>query len=575
MSGLKFFLDEGGLRAILQRMQYMAEDDLSYALKLVEEANSLIGNSSPAGVAAFNSLQKSKTGILEFNQKTDNLLGKIKLTDTKLTGSLNSFNLSTGDFMPVGLDNQPGTMPAILLNGTFGISQTPPTGGGFIGRFNRTQNNSLTELEGWLPTTTNPPEIELPIPNNAGKVRQIIIQELLVASPPIGPNGPPDEETRKQIEELADQIIEVLGEELLEVLSLLLDFVPVVGFVKGLIEAATGYDCITGRKLEDWERNLAIGFALVSIVFAGIGAAKLIGKARKAWALSAVDRQFAKFAKKYNLDPNKLIGGKGFSSFADLRRSIEGLDYATYKGLSNSYKQFLANGGKLSPGEFMVAMTKYRAPGLPLRADGGWLKGQLTDAQFEIMRAEAQRLGKPIYLCGSLSETNLGLYRRYTISEQIYLPGWRQEKPNSNLVDFGSGDFDVWEGSNLTLREREEIALKLHIIKPNLPEAELELLLDLGYSLKKYPTAESLGDPALQGGGALAFYPNGEVKRIRAFWQTAKWPPENISPQFFRAGTKGAEEIPFDEWIRQQLIIMEQSPKYEKPSDFSPPESAG
>ena len=40
------------------------------------------------------------------------------------------------------------------------------------------------------------------------------------------------------------------------ILSIGLDFVPVVGQVKGVIEAITGRDMITGEKLETWERAM-------------------------------------------------------------------------------------------------------------------------------------------------------------------------------------------------------------------------------------------------------------------------------------------------------------------------------
>jgi Pre-toxin TG len=41
-------------------------------------------------------------------------------------------------------------------------------------------------------------------------------------------------------------------------LSIALDFTPIVGDVKGVIEAITGYDVITGDKLEPWERALGL-----------------------------------------------------------------------------------------------------------------------------------------------------------------------------------------------------------------------------------------------------------------------------------------------------------------------------
>ncbi|UZN02111.1 pre-toxin TG domain-containing protein [Cellulomonas sp. S1-8] len=48
------------------------------------------------------------------------------------------------------------------------------------------------------------------------------------------------------------------GLALLAALSMVLDFVPVVGTVKGLVEAATGRDLLTGQELAAWERALGV-----------------------------------------------------------------------------------------------------------------------------------------------------------------------------------------------------------------------------------------------------------------------------------------------------------------------------
>lgn len=48
------------------------------------------------------------------------------------------------------------------------------------------------------------------------------------------------------------------GLALLTGLSLILDFVPVVGDVKGVVEAVTGRDALTGEELEPWERALGL-----------------------------------------------------------------------------------------------------------------------------------------------------------------------------------------------------------------------------------------------------------------------------------------------------------------------------
>lgn len=48
------------------------------------------------------------------------------------------------------------------------------------------------------------------------------------------------------------------GLSLLAVISLVLDFVPVAGTGKGLVEAATGRDLLTGEELAAWERALGV-----------------------------------------------------------------------------------------------------------------------------------------------------------------------------------------------------------------------------------------------------------------------------------------------------------------------------
>ncbi|ADG75413.1 hypothetical protein Cfla_2525 [Cellulomonas flavigena DSM 20109] len=48
------------------------------------------------------------------------------------------------------------------------------------------------------------------------------------------------------------------GLALLAVLSMVLDFVPGVGTVKGIVEAGTGRDLLTGQELEPWERALGV-----------------------------------------------------------------------------------------------------------------------------------------------------------------------------------------------------------------------------------------------------------------------------------------------------------------------------
>lgn len=58
---------------------------------------------------------------------------------------------------------------------------------------------------------------------------------------------------------VANSAIEAaFGLSLLAVLSMVLDFVPVVGTVKGVIEAVTGRDLLTGQELAAWERALGV-----------------------------------------------------------------------------------------------------------------------------------------------------------------------------------------------------------------------------------------------------------------------------------------------------------------------------
>lgn len=51
-----------------------------------------------------------------------------------------------------------------------------------------------------------------------------------------------------------------------EIASLILDFVPVIGTVKGVIEAIGGCDMVTGQKFNDQEKAWNILFALLSII---------------------------------------------------------------------------------------------------------------------------------------------------------------------------------------------------------------------------------------------------------------------------------------------------------------------
>lgn len=160
-----------------------------------------------------------------------------------------------------------------------------------------------------------------------------------------------------------------------------------------------------------------------------------------------------------------------------------------------------------------------RRPGLPERTPVESLKkGQLTDKEWNDMRDLAQKLGKDLVLSGSLTETDLGLERRYAAMNDPALkekfPEFRQDKLNSGLVDKGDekGDVDLWEGSNLSKADLAEI-------KKVFPKFEK---VDTGYKKEDYPTLSKFGDKD-EGPGAIIFKANGTVERIEASWQRKKW----------------------------------------------------
>jgi hypothetical protein len=149
-------------------------------------------------------------------------------------------------------------------------------------------------------------------------------------------------------------------------------------------------------------------------------------------------------------------------------------------------------------------------PGLETRtSEEFWRKGQLIDDEFEFFQQLARDRGKKVVLSGSLSETDLGLARRYTPETQQYLPPWR--KPTSELVDKGKvRDVDFWEATDLT---REEIAS----IQKRFPDAkEIDAT---GYSKSNYPNESSFTTQ----GGAIVFYPSGRTVRRSAPWQREDW----------------------------------------------------
>lgn|GEM_PF-2876192 len=247
---------------------------------------------------------------------------------------------------------------------------------------------------------------------------------------------------------------------------------------------------------------------------------------------------------KFNLGNFHNFYGEGWGSF---KTTCPKVDFETYVGLRDNYNIISLKGANITFEEFMIRMSKYRREGLPIRADGGWLQGQLTDAQFNILREEARKRGQPIYICGSLSETNYGLYGRYTIDKQGFLPNWRQTKPHSDLIDIGKGDFDIWAGSNMSFEERKALAIKLGIVDPSLDDKELMKILDDGYSLDDY---QSPGDLSTKNGGTLAFNPDGTVTRYAAPWQEVGWPKPGTEPRYYLSKT--GVEIRYEQWLEQQ-----------------------
>jgi hypothetical protein len=163
-----------------------------------------------------------------------------------------------------------------------------------------------------------------------------------------------------------------------------------------------------------------------------------------------------------------------------------------------------------------------RRPGLPTRADGGWQKGQLTDAEYEFLRSLAKKWGRDIVLTGSLSETDRGLRNRENPALQGELPPFRRNKPESGLVKGGKGDIDIWQGSGLRPEQLNELLLGFNILN-----GERNEQFDLGdpsegYNLRRYPNIHYFGRKA----GAIVFAPDGTTVRIPAPWQYKGWPKD-------------------------------------------------
>lgn len=81
-----------------------------------------------------------------------------------------------------------------------------------------------------------------------------------------------------------DNIVDCLG----QTVSLVLDFLPVIGTVKGLIEAYTGKDLITGDEIPAWARVLNVGLAAIPVARAVLKVTRLAAKVAQSGARIAV-----------------------------------------------------------------------------------------------------------------------------------------------------------------------------------------------------------------------------------------------------------------------------------------------
>jgi RHS repeat-associated protein len=181
-------------------------------------------------------------------------------------------------------------------------------------------------------------------------------------------------------------------------------------------------------------------------------------------------------------------------------------------------RYYMSSGGAGQPIQVTPTPTSVvepRRPGLPTRADSGWKKGQLTDDEFAFFQWLAQKRGHKIILTGSLTETDLGLQRRYDTELQKFLPDWR--RPQSGLVDTGVvRDIDFGELSKLTDTEIQLILNKFQESYPDLRITDIDVK---GYGEERYPKQ---GD--FRRSGAIVFHPSGRTERIPAPWQLPNWP---------------------------------------------------
>lgn len=124
----------------------------------------------------------------------------------------------------------------------------------------------------------------------------------------------------------------VLGLSLLAGLSLVVDFIPVVGDVKGLIEMGTGRDLFTGEELAPWERSLGLiglipGGDLARLI--GVGGDLAGGVGRNVDELAALGGGVGGVGR--NVDELAAVGG-GVGGVGSTTRGIDGIGEAPAAG---------------------------------------------------------------------------------------------------------------------------------------------------------------------------------------------------------------------------------------------------
>lgn len=160
-------------------------------------------------------------------------------------------------------------------------------------------------------------------------------------------------------------------------------------------------------------------------------------------------------------------------------------------------------------------------------------KGQFTDSELYFLRKRAQKAGRPLVVTGGLTDTGVGLARRYqaicTRNDAQFKP-FRHKKLYTGMIDHDCPDLDIWHASinpsddGPMLYEERLMLDKLGSFAMGLCPGPLDERLDwTGYSMKLYPAVQHFGyryDEA-QNAGAMVIHPNAaEPLRIPARWQS-------------------------------------------------------